>query len=361
MKKKGLIISTIAMVVVLAASLTTATYAWFSSSAQATVDNISIQTVASEGLQVGVATKTANPENGIGYVNGQLSWESGDFTGDENFGSLVDFSSITTNGDLGSLDTAVIKKTTANTVYKTVDQSEGALAYADAQTKYVIADNEMKLVSAVYTDAEYATAIVGGALNLYDLDATVIDGTFIRPITYTSAMEPIGFEVAEENGDYLGLPIAVRSTVDMDYIFCTITVAPDKKDMSSEEYMPGMAAAMRIILSDGTNELVLEPFKSVTTGASGLTGWEEGEKYSYSFVIAKGAIKALDIYQLKYTIYIDGEDSQCLSNTAGSGFTVDIDYSYHDSKSAGNVTVDEEKATYSGVEYLIIADITKTK
>ena len=52
MKKKGLIISTVVMVVVLIASLTTATYAWFSVSASATIDNISINTQASDGLVI---------------------------------------------------------------------------------------------------------------------------------------------------------------------------------------------------------------------------------------------------------------------------------------------------------------------
>ena len=52
MKKKGLIISTVVMVVVLIASLTTATYAWFSVSASATINNISITTQASDGLVI---------------------------------------------------------------------------------------------------------------------------------------------------------------------------------------------------------------------------------------------------------------------------------------------------------------------
>lgn len=52
MKKKGLIISTVVMVVVLIASLTTATYAWFSVSASATINNISINTQASDGLVI---------------------------------------------------------------------------------------------------------------------------------------------------------------------------------------------------------------------------------------------------------------------------------------------------------------------
>ena len=52
MKKKGLIISTVVMVVVLIASLTTATYAWFSVNPNAEISNITVETKASEGLEI---------------------------------------------------------------------------------------------------------------------------------------------------------------------------------------------------------------------------------------------------------------------------------------------------------------------
>ena len=52
MKKKGLIISTVVMVVVLIASLTTATYAWFSVNPEATINDIVIETQASTGLEI---------------------------------------------------------------------------------------------------------------------------------------------------------------------------------------------------------------------------------------------------------------------------------------------------------------------
>ena len=55
MKKKGLIISTVVMVVVLIASLTTATYAWFTTEGSATVTDISFGVVASSDLVIGVS------------------------------------------------------------------------------------------------------------------------------------------------------------------------------------------------------------------------------------------------------------------------------------------------------------------
>ena len=63
MKKKGLIISTVVMVVVLIASLTTATYAWFSAQASATVDDLSITTTASSGLQIAMTNGSGKVDN----------------------------------------------------------------------------------------------------------------------------------------------------------------------------------------------------------------------------------------------------------------------------------------------------------
>ena len=54
MKKKGLIISTVVMVVVLIASLTTATYAWFTSADAVKVDSINLNVKSSAKVQVGV-------------------------------------------------------------------------------------------------------------------------------------------------------------------------------------------------------------------------------------------------------------------------------------------------------------------
>ena len=90
MKKKGLIISTIVMVVVLIASLTTATYAWFSTSASATISPMNIQTIASEGLQIGsvVYSESAVPAvySGDLTLNEQHHWVAAD---ENSFGSQL--------------------------------------------------------------------------------------------------------------------------------------------------------------------------------------------------------------------------------------------------------------------------------
>ena len=54
MKKKGLIISTVVMVVVLIASLTTATYAWFTTSAKTSIDGFDVSVAAGNVMNIGL-------------------------------------------------------------------------------------------------------------------------------------------------------------------------------------------------------------------------------------------------------------------------------------------------------------------
>ena len=74
MKKKGLILATIVMVVVLVASLTTATYAWFTSTATATISQMNVTTSAAKGLQIAAVTYDNN--NAPTAYNGTLSLDT---------------------------------------------------------------------------------------------------------------------------------------------------------------------------------------------------------------------------------------------------------------------------------------------
>ena len=91
MKKKGLIISTVVMVVVLIASLTTATYAWFSAQAQATVDDLAIRTEAATGLQLAMTQNLGSTDN---IFSGDLTYTAGQWGGNEGWGTYLGFSSI---------------------------------------------------------------------------------------------------------------------------------------------------------------------------------------------------------------------------------------------------------------------------
>ncbi len=90
MKKKGLIVSSIVMVVVLIASLTTATFAWFSASSSAKIENLQINTVTAAGLQIGTYNYTGGAGN---YYSGAVSLnDAHKWTGDvQTVGNIVSF------------------------------------------------------------------------------------------------------------------------------------------------------------------------------------------------------------------------------------------------------------------------------
>ncbi len=82
MKKKGLIISTVVMVVVLIASLTTATYAWFNTSATTSISGFTVSVEAGNVMNIGLNSQsytsyssTATPDN---FVSGDCTYTGGD-------------------------------------------------------------------------------------------------------------------------------------------------------------------------------------------------------------------------------------------------------------------------------------------
>ena len=78
MKKKGLIVATIVMVLVLAVSLTTATYAWFTQANVTTVDGFGIEVAATAAVNIGLKMdNTHDPDaSADAFVSGTVTWNS---------------------------------------------------------------------------------------------------------------------------------------------------------------------------------------------------------------------------------------------------------------------------------------------
>lgn len=344
MKKKGLIISTVVMVVVLIASLTTATYAWFSTQAQASIENISVTTESTEGLQIGVKTTKLDPYTS-GYTFGTITYTKADNFGSEEgndgWGTLADFSSLKTS--LGTMQDAVTLVTgeeiTANKyqnkVFKIATFEQGAV--------YEINDNNMMVPSADETAKQDKT--------YYAVDNSFEEGSYLVPLAYDGNIKPTCYAIASANGDgtdksadYLVLPIGVRATMDVSAILCSITITPDLTNIANQQYKPGMAAACYITLSDGTKSTTVDAYPQVSKGASAATGdGKDATSWVYNFVVmgTKGEmITALKSKDITYTIWIEGEDDMCDNLTAGSGFSVDISYKYE--KASDNLTYDAD-------------------
>ena len=103
MKKKGLIISTVVMVVVLIASLTTATYAWFTTSQATSIQGFDVSVVAGNIMAIGLNNQnytsysaSATPDN---FVSGACQ-----YVADTNAGQ---FAGGYWTGDVGSLGATI--------------------------------------------------------------------------------------------------------------------------------------------------------------------------------------------------------------------------------------------------------------
>ena len=350
MKKKGLIISTVVMVVVLIASLTTATYAWFSSQAQAEISNVSVYTQATDGLQVAVKTTNTTDYNS-GWVNGAITYTNGTFGGDnDGWGTLADFAELKEN--VGTLDNAVTlvkeedlsdsgKKPFADKLYKKADFATGV---------YEFVNDAMKVTE--------DSAAVGGK-QYYVKDSTELKaGDYLVPIGYDANINPVAYEIASVNGtgepntaDYLWLPIGVRSSKAVSAIVCTITVTPDVTNITNAQFNPGMAAACYITLKSGEKSITIEAYPNTTKASTGATGSDKNEaKWEYKFVVAGDGttannVEALIAHQIDYTIWIEGRDDMCDNLTAGSGFSVDIAYGYE--AGTNNITVNSDAKTWT--------------
>ena len=79
MKKKGLIISTVVMVVVLIASLTTATYAWFTASAKTEIKGFDVSVISNNAVNIGMKKNYgfSNNVSETEFATGDVTFTSG--------------------------------------------------------------------------------------------------------------------------------------------------------------------------------------------------------------------------------------------------------------------------------------------
>ena len=335
MKKKGLIVATIVMVLVLAVSLTTATYAWFSSQAVATVENLAISTNAASGVQIAVYEGTGNSTK---YHNGMISYFEDTALNSENpgnhwdgdadgFGMLLDFADI----EIGTMVNAVTNNTKA-----------GEYVYSVAS---VATDTDLP-VGTYFTISNDGkpSAATGKALagTTYYTREECTAGNFYRPTGYDANIEPLGYVEANPNTkdgegtwtSYYEIPLAMQAVQKTNAIVCSITIK-NAAEPSSNLY-PGMAAATRVritaINSAGTvvgTPYVFQPFEGYKY-SNGTMTVADGSKNTdgvLNFVVADGTIETTDVYKLLIEIWVEGTDSECHTGlTNVTNFDVDFGF-----------------------------------
>ena len=287
MKKKGLIISTVVMVVVLIASLTTATYAWFSAQAQATVDDLSITTTAAKGLQIAMTNNKNKVDN---IVSGDLSFANNKWEGTTGWGTSLGFGNIEVKeiehaitylkvGDKikefdgfvkaqgNALDATIsyynISKVDA---LKAGDSVVGLLEKDATADKYnyttdVKAQNKADATNTLkdYYKAAVEKKPVVGSISTYYIvqykaETTITEQTqgYYQPTGYDKDTQPTGYRkvAANQVGTYYSLTMAVMNMKDVSQIGFNIEVVPSgTSNLATPEInvsQPGMAAASRI-------------------------------------------------------------------------------------------------------------------
>ena len=410
MKKKGLIVATIVMVLVLAVSLTTATYAWFSSQASATVDDLQITTAAAQGLQI--AMSSDGERNTDALVSGELDYLNNAWDGNPGWGTYLGFSTL--EETTGTWEDAVTKydgsgeglpyyngnyylATSAGpegTVYYTFVEHDGAaVSGTDYYTK---GENVYNLVTEKErnTAGQLVTKLVSGTpyykLTSKDGTTTFADDTsylpsvsnittagFYVPNGYDANTQPTGYEKASANYHYYEFNMAITNIKPIAALGMGIVVTPTGSSSvgtsgTGTGKVPGMAAATRIELSfwkgatagtfknsaDTAVTSPLEPFGSwellannqmQTSTNSGYSGKESGGDYQITLADGTATIEAGEVWYVSVRIWIEGTDKECDNRTAGTGYTVDIEFVYAEPVTSGTPTL--EWGATSGMTY----------
>lgn len=384
MKKKGLIISTVVMVVVLIASLTTATYAWFSSQAQATIDDLTINTTAATGLQIAM-TGTKNSVDSL--YSGDLTYENNAWNGTEGWGTYLGFGQI----EVGTIEHAVTYFKENDTL-KEFDGFEKATGISlDASATYytateksveasttdvvgcLVEDESDKLVytndkvaqasTTYYTIAMVSEPTVGDISTYYVMttkNTTVTSDTagYYQPIGYDNNMNPTGYRKvnANQKGTYYHLTMAVTNIMEVGALGFNIEVIPSGTTQLSTQTAgtsnPAMAAATRIQISvkkEATGEseksATIAPFSdwklqtnktmNSTKASNGYSETKDGASNAngkYTYVLEQGTVSANSIYYVNMIIWVEGTDDECNNSTTGTSVKFNINFAYADAQ-----------------------------
>ena len=344
MKKKGLIISTVVMVVVLIASLTTATYAWFTAAGSATVKDISFGVTAASDLLIGVS------KNNI--YNSSAGWD--DFVADSTTYSAVTASGNrgTWSGDTAGLGLSIDTGLSLGNLQKAVYSFSG-VTLADGSsdlTKYNATTNKIKTaVQTSYVRSNDATKVGTGLVK---------DGVILKAAGNGTSVTVDSCEPTVRNTDYLDVVFGVApSKPDVLEFGCLISV-----DNALAKTSLGMNAAIHVIYStDGTNYNEYDiygtnnsntlhssmttptvPSATIKTAADAETtkkvNYESGIEYvqgdanlwiplrTAEHATDYSAVEAQGLKQLHLIIYICGPDGDCITSATGASALIKIEF-----------------------------------
>jgi len=341
MKKKGLIISTVVMVVVLIASLTTATYAWFTASNEVTVDPIDFKIGAGADMIIGVSKTNsivAAPTN-ASFASGSTEYTlaqnfngAGTWTGTEGLGSNIDLGDL----DLKSISKAVGTGKFTGTQGSWSTNESGTRQYTNGTNLGGTSDKE-------FSYNNYKTGMIKAEGQ----------GTTVYADTIDSAWKQY---------DYLDVVIGVKATkTDLQKMTCYVTVNPTEGSIVGMNGAIHVAYSVTKVQSDAAETTLTDVdiygssynFKtlnqSVTNtifndaktaakqtneslaclGGSSTVTLNKGSMTKDIEIDSKTGDEVIDadaIYQIHLVIFIAGYDNDCQEAAKGVGSTIYITF-----------------------------------
>ena len=318
MKKKGLIIATIVMVLVLAVSLTTATYAWFTAASKASVTSIGFSVTSDSDVVIGVTKTNA-------YVTSATndSFVSGDGL---NF-QPYETDKWAGSGGLGySIDTGLQLTGLTQAVWSGTVAGDPAVYSVDAK-------NSFNAGASVFVKASgSADSITTGTTDLAIANGYVLEG-----------------ESSETRGDYLDVCFGVKANKET---VTGIALVIGVKATGTATTL-GMNAAINYTykLDNGSWSALTDIYgndhynttKSSMTapsvsfnGATNITikdnndsdiTWAKGDAVAViSIATSMTSANYNDIHQLHLRLFIGGYDSDCNNAAAQASATINLNF-----------------------------------
>ena len=320
MKKKGLIISTVVMVVVLIASLTTATYAWFTTSSVTSIEGFNVEVVASNAVDIGMKKTCTYDPHAIDsdFVSGDVTYTAsaaGSIGGGSWSEGTEGLSSTLNHGINWGSQNKAVGVTTAdnaasaakgNTGYWNVENGKTAIAANGGKDKS--GAEILTLQDGAVANSHYAYFFLGArpTKELVSNELVIsIDATGSTNIGILSAIH-VAYRL-NSNDAWTDVDIFGDGDGGIHY---------GKKSSAVDNNMsPAQQAA----------------YKSTY-------GKDAPNKGVHVYAIPGLSITTGDLDQLEIVIYLAGADSDCIDQAKGSKGAISMFFNAVAKESSGNVT-----------------------
>ena len=354
MKKKGLIISTVVMVVVLIASLTTATYAWFTSNQSVKIDTIGIKVTSSAKVNIGVKSGT-----GTGYpaylnetltANGtgnQVSWTGGT----EGLGATLAFDNlnIVSAFGIGTSSKNSSWASAADVDNKTAVTADGK-TIIKAQGKADGTGIDTSTISVASANTDYLNAVIGMEANTANVKGmyvkVAVSTDDAKTILGTNAAIHIVVKIGNKVYDVQPFGVeTVTNTNDQTIYKSTKDTIKEKNNVVIYKGADSESANAAITAVDTTASTTNKNIVSTFYFWVATTDKAEGF-----------GLGGTDIHDFQIFAYIDGTDADAVNEAViGASAKIDIEFD----GTTNTSTLADEQTQASSVKWLNTAESVK--